>query len=83
MKTARYFRDQVLRKRIYIKTEWCEDPVSLAYNLFSLRADRVVYNTKENTLEAQGNVVMEDESGKHTADSVTFKIEDSQPRQLR
>jgi hypothetical protein len=24
MKTTRYFREQVLRKRAYIKLEWCE-----------------------------------------------------------
>jgi hypothetical protein len=24
MKTARYFREQVLRKRPYLRTEWCE-----------------------------------------------------------
>jgi hypothetical protein len=24
MKTTRYFREQVLRKRPYLKTEWCE-----------------------------------------------------------
>ena len=24
MKTPRYFREQVLRKRPYIRTEWCE-----------------------------------------------------------
>ena len=24
MKTTRYFREQVLRKRSYIRTEWCE-----------------------------------------------------------
>ncbi len=34
MKTTRYFREQVLRKRAYIKTEWCEaimaEPVARA-----------------------------------------------------
>ena len=24
MKTTRYFREQVLRKRSYLRTEWCE-----------------------------------------------------------
>jgi carboxypeptidase family protein len=60
-----------------------EDPVSLSYNLFSLRADRVVYNVREKTLEAQGNVVMEDESGKRRADAIAFKLEDGRPKQLR
>jgi hypothetical protein len=27
MKTTRYFREQVLRKRPYIKQEWCEEIV--------------------------------------------------------
>jgi len=34
MKTTRYFREQVLRKRAYIKIEWCErilaEPVARA-----------------------------------------------------
>jgi hypothetical protein len=34
MKTTRYFREQVLRKRAYIQVEWCErilaNPVSRA-----------------------------------------------------
>jgi hypothetical protein len=60
-----------------------EDPVSVAYNLFSLHADRVVYNAKEKTMEARGDVVMEDEYGKRSADAITFKLEDSQPKQLR
>lgn len=60
-----------------------EDPVSLAYNLFSLRADRVVYDAREETLEAQGDVVMEDESGKHRADAIALRLEDGRPKQLR
>jgi hypothetical protein len=60
-----------------------EDPVSLAYNLFSLRADRVVYNAREKTLEAQGNVVMEDEPGKRRADAIAFRLEGGRPKQLR
>lgn len=27
MKTTRYFEEQVLRKRSYLKREWCEDVV--------------------------------------------------------
>ena len=27
MKTTAYFREQVLRKRPYLKTEWCEEVV--------------------------------------------------------
>jgi hypothetical protein len=60
-----------------------EDPVSVAYNLFSMRADRVVYDAREKTLEAHGNVVMEDESGKRRAEAIAFSLEDGQPKQLR
>jgi hypothetical protein len=59
-----------------------EDPVSLAYNLFSMCADRVVYNATAKTLEAQGNVVVEDESGKRRADAMAFRLEDGHSKQL-
>jgi len=60
-----------------------EDPVALAYNLFSLHADRLVYNAKHKTLEARGNVVVEDESGKRSADAMSFRLEDSHATQQR
>jgi len=53
-----------------------EDPVAVAYNLFSLHADHVVYDAKQKTLEARGNVVVEDESGKRSADAMSFRVED-------
>lgn len=31
MKTTRYFREQVLRKRPYIKEEWCEMAIKNPY----------------------------------------------------
>ncbi len=31
MKTTRYFDEQVLRKRPYIRLEWCEEAVRQAY----------------------------------------------------
>ncbi len=50
------------------------NPVMVAYNLFSLHADQVTYDEKKSLLRARGNVVVEDESGEHTADDVTYKI---------
>lgn len=54
-----------------------DDPVFVAYNLFSLHADRVTYNVKRHSLEANGNVVVADGSGAtQRADAMSFKIED-------
>jgi hypothetical protein len=55
-------------------------PVFVAYNLFTLLADRVTYDEKTRTLEAHGNVVAFNEKGEtQTAglvtDSMTFRIE--------
>ena len=47
----------------------------MAYNLFSLQANTVLYEMESHRLEARGNVVVEDESGKRSAVSMTFKIE--------
>src|ERR1700678_125579 len=52
-----------------------DDPVFVAYNLFSLQANTVLYEMESRRLEARGNVVVEDESGKRSAVSMTFKIE--------
>jgi Carboxypeptidase regulatory-like domain len=53
-----------------------DDPVFVAYNLFSLRADKVIYDAKSNTITANGNVVTAYESGSiPRADAVAFKIE--------
>jgi Carboxypeptidase regulatory-like domain len=53
-----------------------DDPVFVAYNLFSLRADKVIYDAKSNTITANGNVVAAYESGSiPRADAVAFKIE--------
>lgn len=46
------------------------------YNLLSIEADRVAYHPSEKILEASGNVLMQDQSGEHKADSVSFKIQD-------
>jgi hypothetical protein len=54
-------------------------PVFVAYNLFSLEADTVIYDVKNRTIAATGNVVEADGSGttRH-ADSLGFRIEDGQ-----
>jgi lipopolysaccharide assembly outer membrane protein LptD (OstA) len=53
-----------------------DDPVCVAYNLFSLEADNVTYDAKNKTIKATGDVVVVNESGvTQPADSTTFKIE--------
>jgi hypothetical protein len=61
-----------------------DDPVFVAYNRFSLRADAVSYDVIERTIKASGNVVAVNElSDTQRADSMTFKIEDGQVVVLR
>ena len=61
-----------------------EDPVFIAYNLFSLRADHVIFNMKRKTLDASGNVVVSDETGTvQRAESVSLNIEDGHATPLR
>jgi len=56
-----------------------EIPVFVAYNLFTLRAKRVVYDVQSRTLEATGNVVAINADGSPTrADSMKFRIENGQ-----
>lgn len=54
-------------------------PVFVAYNLFSLEADKVTFDVKNRTIAASGNVVVADGSGttRH-ADSMGLRIEDGQ-----
>ena len=60
-----------------------KDPVFVAYNLFTLEADRVTYDEKTRTLEAMGNVGTFNEKGeKQTADSMTFKIDNGEATRL-
>jgi hypothetical protein len=50
-------------------------PVFVAYNLFSLQADKVVYDTKKRTIQASGNILITGQTGStERADSMTFKI---------
>lgn len=52
-------------------------PVFVAYNLFSLEADRVIYDVKSRTIAASGNVLVGDGSEKmQHFDSISFRIED-------
>jgi hypothetical protein len=58
-------------------------PVFVAYNLFTLQADHVVYNVKNGTLEATGNVLADSSDGTvQHADSMTFKIENGEATPL-
>jgi hypothetical protein len=51
-------------------------PVFVAYNLFSMTADEVTYDSATQALEARGNVVFDDGYGHtHHSDSVKFRIE--------
>ena len=56
-----------------------EDPVFVAYNLFSLQADRVTYDSTNRIIEASGNVLVVNESGApQRGDYASFKMEDGQ-----
>jgi hypothetical protein len=57
--------------------------VFVAYNLFTLQADHVVYNLQGRTLEATGNVVVSNADGStKRADSMNFRIEDGAATEL-
>jgi hypothetical protein len=48
------------------------------YNLLSIEADNVAYHPSEKILEASGDVLMQDESGEHKANSVRLRLQDGQ-----
>jgi len=53
-----------------------QEQVRVAYNLFSLQADHVVYDSKDGTITADGSVVIEDGSDKtQHFDSIAYRIE--------
>jgi hypothetical protein len=82
----RYVKHTVVRDRYTYTGEKTpnEDPVFVAYNLFSLRADEVVYVVTSRTIKASGNVVAIDESGAtQRADTMSFKLENGQATPLR
>jgi hypothetical protein len=60
-----------------------QSPVFVAYNLFTLQADHVLYDVQSRKLETTGNVVATnaDEATKR-ADSMTFKIENGEATPL-
>jgi hypothetical protein len=53
------------------------------FNLLSVHADKVIYHPGERILEASGNVVVADESGKRRKDSAKFEIGDGQAKTLQ
>ena len=59
-------------------------PVFVAYNLFTLEANRVTYDAKHRTIEANGDVVVTNESGvaEHVA-SIAIKIENGHAIRLQ
>jgi lipopolysaccharide assembly outer membrane protein LptD (OstA) len=61
------------------KNRQYEVPVFVAYNFFSLQANKVIYDAKRRTIEASGNVVAVNDSGStQRSDSMAFKIKDGQ-----
>jgi hypothetical protein len=60
------------------------ETVFVAYNLFTLRAEHVVYDMQARTLQATGNVVMTNAYGvSRYADSLRFKIENGDATPLQ
>jgi lipopolysaccharide export system protein LptA len=58
-------------------------PVFVGYNLFTLRAEHVVYDGKNRTLQAKGKVVVINEKGEtQRADSMTFRVENGEATAL-
>jgi lipopolysaccharide assembly outer membrane protein LptD (OstA) len=73
-----------LHRREDQETRRYETQVFVAYNLFSLQADKVTYDPQKRTIEASGNVVAVNESGTtQRAGSMAFKIENGQVALLR
>jgi hypothetical protein len=61
-----------------------DDPVFVAYNLFSLQADRVVYDVNNQTIKATGDVVVADESGKtQRIDGINLKLDNGKASAIR
>ena len=58
--------------------------VFVAYNLFSLLADNVVYDAAHRTLEASGHVVViRETAAAERADSISLKVENCEAIPLR
>ena len=59
------------------------NPVFVAYNLFTLRADHVTYDVQAKTLQATGHVVVANPDGTvQRAESMAFRIENGQASPL-
>jgi hypothetical protein len=54
-----------------------------SYNLLSVEADTVTYDSKQAILSATGDVVIEDESGTHKAKSVAFRVQEGLATPIR
>jgi hypothetical protein len=54
-----------------------------SYNLLSVEADTVTYDPDQHILAANGDVVIDDESGTHRAHSVAFRIEEGRATPVR
>ena len=58
-------------------------PVFVAYNLFTLRADHVTYDEKNQTLHANGKVVAANEKGEtQRSESMTYRVENGEATPL-
>jgi hypothetical protein len=78
---VRYFRRTATDDHLEYTDEKTpyEEPVLVAYNLFSLQADKVIYDAQKRTIEASGNVIAVNELGAtQHSNSMAFKIEDGQ-----
>jgi hypothetical protein len=77
--SVRYGRRALKGKRYSYEGEKngsVEIPVFVAYNLLTLQADEVVFDSGKKTIAASGNVVFVDEPDTvRRADSMTFKVE--------
>lgn len=61
-----------------------EDPVFVAYNLFSLQADHVIFDVERKNLKASGIVVVSDGTGAtQRAESINLNIENGHTTPLR
>ena len=67
--SAMGFAHQVAAPTLYTgeRTRQYQTPVFVAYNLFSLQADKVTYDAQKRTIEATGNVIAVSESGQPNA----------------
>jgi hypothetical protein len=59
------------------RESWPDVRVSITYNLFSLDADKVIYDSTDDTVRAEGNVLVTDASGTVThGNLMVFRLRD-------